>query len=62
MMEDMDIEHKQEQGGGEQKQQGTHQEEDAQQAPPHQAWHSTISSFIDHVNRVSQKLCKQAGC
>jgi hypothetical protein len=62
MMEDMvDIEHEQEQGGEEQKQQETQQEEDEQQAPPHQAWYSTISSFIDHVNRVSQKLCKHPG-
>jgi hypothetical protein len=57
MMEDMDIENEQEQGGGEQKQ----QEEDEQQTPPHQAWYLTISSFIDHVNRVSQKLCKHPG-
>jgi hypothetical protein len=59
MMEDMDIEHEQEQGGEEQKQQETQQEE---QALPHQAWYSTISSScIDHVNCVSQKLCKHPG-
>jgi hypothetical protein len=57
MMEDMDIENDQEQIGEEQQQ----QEKDEQQAPPHEAWYSTISSFIDHVNRVSQKLCKHPG-
>jgi hypothetical protein len=59
MLEDMDMDIDNE----EEKQQETKQqeEEDEQQAPPHQAWYSTITSFINHVNRVSQKLCKHPG-
>jgi hypothetical protein len=60
MLEDMDMDIDDE----EEKQQETQQEEDEQQAtPPHQAWYcSTIrTSFIDHVNRILQKLCKHPG-
>jgi hypothetical protein len=60
MLEDMDMDIDNE----EEKQQETQQEEDEQQAPqapPHQAWYSTITPFIDHVNCVSQKLCKHPG-
>jgi hypothetical protein len=58
MLEDMDMDIDNE----EEKQQETQQEgEDEQEAPPHQAWYSTITSFIDHVNRISQKLCKHPG-
>jgi hypothetical protein len=49
MLEDMDMDVHDE----EEKQQET-QQEDEQQAPPtHQSWYSTITSFINHVNRVS---------
>jgi hypothetical protein len=59
MLEDMDMDINDE----EEKQQETQEEEDEQQAPhPHQAWYLTITSFIDHVNRVSKrKLCKHPG-
>jgi hypothetical protein len=59
MLEDMDMDIDDE----EEKQQETQQEKDEQQAPPpHQAsWYSTITSFIDHVNHVSRKLCKHPG-
>jgi Ser-tRNA(Ala) deacylase AlaX len=59
MLEDMDMDIDNE----EEKQHETQEEEEEveQQAPPHQAWYSTITSFINHVNRVSQKLCKHPG-
>jgi hypothetical protein len=58
MLEDMDMDIDDE----EEKQEETQQEEDEQQAPPpHQAWYLTITSFINHVNRISQKLCKHPG-
>jgi hypothetical protein len=58
MLEDMDMDIDDE----EEKQQETQQEEDEQQdPPPHQAWYLTITSFIDHVNHVSQKLHKHPG-
>jgi hypothetical protein len=51
MLEDMDMDIDDE----EEKQQETQEEEHEEQAPPpHQAWYSTITSFINHVNRVSQ--------
>jgi hypothetical protein len=43
MLEDMDMDADNE----EEKQQETQQEEDEQQTPPHQAWYSTITSFIN---------------
>jgi hypothetical protein len=58
MLEDMDMDVDDEE---EEKQHETQLEEDQQQTPPHQAWYSPITSFIDHVNSVLQKLCTHPG-
>jgi hypothetical protein len=53
MLEDMDMDVHDE----EEKQQETQQKDEQQAPPPHQSWYSTITSFIDHVNRVSHIPC-----